>query len=75
MFDQIFENAFYQVGKNYFPKFLSAIPFTPVTRNNFLYNSDKVNDDKLFNELKVFLQKKKVSSFHINFIDGNIEKK
>ena len=41
VFDQIFENAFYQIGKNYFPKFLSTIPFTPVTRNNFLYYSDK----------------------------------
>ena len=75
VFDQIFENAFYQIGKNYFPKFLSAIPFTPVTRNNFLYYSDKVNDDKLFNELKVFFQKKKISSFHVNFIDELISTK
>ena len=46
-----------------------------MTRNNFLYYSDKVNDDQLFNELKVFLQKKKISSFHVNFIDEIISNK
>jgi predicted N-acyltransferase len=75
VFDQIFENAFYQIGKDYFPKFLSAIPFTPVTRNNFLYHSHEVNDAELFSKLKVFLQKKKISSFHINFIDKIISTK
>ena len=37
VFDQIFENAHHQLGFEYYPKYLSAIPFTPVTRKRFFY--------------------------------------
>jgi len=74
VFDQIFENAFYQLGYDYFPKFLSAIPFTPVTRNNFFYSDSNIDENKLYDELKSFFLKKKVSSFHLNFIGENKSK-
>lgn len=74
VFDQIFENAFYQLGYDYFPKFLSAIPFTPVTRNNFFYSDNNIDKGKLYDELKYFFLKKKVSSFHLNFISENTSK-
>ena len=75
VFDQIFENAFYQLGKNYFPKFLSAIPFTPVTRSNFLYNSEEIEENELIEKLKNYFEINKISSFHINFIDKAISTK
>ena len=75
IFDHIFENAFYQLGYDYFPKFLSAIPFTPVTRNNFIYISKSINENKVLKNLTLFLQKQNISSFHINFIDKNISEK
>ena len=32
IFDHVFANAYHQIGKNYYPKYLSAIPFTPVKK-------------------------------------------
>ena len=69
IFDYAWENAHYQLGKNYFPKYLSAIPFTPVTRNNFIYGDKNIIKLSLINKLKNFIGSSKVSSFHINFID------
>ena len=37
VFDHIFANAYNQIGKKYYPKYLSAIPFTPVKRNKFFF--------------------------------------
>ena len=37
IFDHSWENAHYQLGLNYFPKYLSATPFTPVSRKKFFY--------------------------------------
>ena len=70
IFDYAWENAHYQLGKNYFPKYLSATPFTPVTRNNFIYGNCKIIKLSLINKLKNFIVSSKVSSFHINFIDA-----
>ena len=36
VFDHVFVNAYNQLGKQYFPKYLSATPFTPVRRKNFI---------------------------------------
>ena len=48
---------------------MSAIPFTPVTRNNFIYGDKNIIKLSLINKLKIFIGSSKVSSFHINFID------
>ena len=69
VFDHVFENAYYQVGCEYFPKYLSGTPFTPVTRVKFIYSNDSVNFDEIINLLVNFLQKQNISSFHANFID------
>ena len=47
IFDHMFENAYYQIGSNYFPKYLSGIPFTPVTRLKFIYSKNSVDQDKI----------------------------
>ena len=57
IFDHMFENAYYQIGSNYFPKYLSGIPFTPVTRLKFIY-SKFVDQDKIIGLiLKVIKEK------------------
>ncbi len=72
VFDQIFENAHHQLGFEYYPKYLSAIPFTPVTRKRFFYNNEKNIPQEIYGKLIKFLKKKQVSSFHINFINKKI---
>jgi hypothetical protein len=69
VFDQIFENAYHQTNSEYFPKFLSATPFTPVTRAKFVYSSKRLDNQKILNLLIKFLKKREISSFHANFIN------
>ena len=69
VFDHIFANAYNQIGKKYYPKYLSAIPFTPVKRNKFFYaNNSKFSLKNISKYLIPFFSKKEISSFHINFI-------
>ena len=70
VFDHIFANAYNQIGKKYYPKYLSAIPFTPVKRNKFLYtDNSEISLKNISKHLISFFSKKGISSFHINFID------
>ena len=72
IFDQVFANAWENAGGKYYPKLLSAIPFSPVAGDRFLikdgYNHKFVIEKLLaaLEELKKFY---KVSSAHINFIN------
>ena len=76
VFDHIFANAYSQIGKNYYPKYLSAIPFTPVKRNKFFYtDKSKISLENISKNLISFFLKNKISSFHINFIDKNMSDK
>ena len=72
VFDHVFVNAYNQLGKQYFPKYLSATPFTPVRRKNFIFGEKKIDLDILSKLIFKFLLKKKIPSFHINFIEKNI---
>ncbi len=72
IFDQAFEQAYYQVGSDYFPKYLSAIPFTPVNRSKFIYSKESINIENIIQPLQEFLRKSETSSFHINFVHQNI---
>ena len=72
VFDHVFINAYNQIGLKYFPKYLSATPFTPVKREKFIFGNKKV-DLKVLSEL-IFelLLIKKIPSFHINFLEQNV---
>ena len=72
VFDHVFINAYNQLGIKYFPKYLSATPFTPVKRENFIYCSKKIDSAILSKLIIELLIKKKIPSFHINFIEKNI---
>ncbi len=74
IFDHTFEHAYYQVGSDYFPKYLSGIPFTPVTRLKFIYGKHQIDYEKLAKLLVNYLEESRASSFHANFIDANTSK-
>ena len=69
IFDHVFANAYHQVGENYYPKYLSAIPFTPVPKEKIFYGEKKINISQLTKLIKKHCIEKKISSFHFNFID------
>ena len=71
IFDHIFAQAWENAGENYYPKLLSAVPFTPVTGERFLIKNG-INKGTAINlmlsTLKDLAKAFKVSSAHINFI-------
>ncbi len=69
IFDHVFANAYHQIGKKYYPKYLSAIPFTPVTKKNIFYGEKEIDIKQLTELLKNHCIEKEISSFHFNFID------
>ena len=69
VFDHSFANAYHQIGLNYYPKYLSAIPFTPVTKDKFVYTNQKLNEDFFIKQLKSFVEKSSMSSLHLNFVN------
>ena len=72
IFDQVFANAWENAGGKYYPKLLSAIPFSPVAGERFLIKkgySRKFVIEKLLDALEDLKKFYKVSSAHINFIN------
>lgn len=70
IFDHAWAEAFERAGGRYYPKLLSAIPFTPVTgRRLLLADPHQVEQEKaLLASLQTLSAKMGVSSVHINFI-------
>ena len=56
----------------YFPKYLSATPFTPVKREKFVFGNEKFDLSILSELIFELLIRKKIPSFHINFIEKNV---
>lgn len=73
VFDYVWADAFQRAGGQYYPKLLSASPFTPVSGRRFLSSSD--NDD--METLRAVLLKtaigtaetNQISSLHVNFVE------
>ncbi|MCR9269662.1 MAG: GNAT family N-acetyltransferase [Hyphomonadaceae bacterium] len=72
VFDHSWADAYERAGGNYFPKLLSAVPFTPVTGRRFLLtpgpDQDRLRNALLSAALQVAVQND-FSSLHINFIE------
>ncbi len=68
VFDWSWADAFERHGQAYYPKLLSAIPFTPITSERLLA---KTNEDRemLISGLKKVMYEQRLSSAHINFPD------
>lgn len=73
IFDHSWANGFMQAGGKYYPKMLSAIPFTPATGPRFLVGDASGERRQqimhaLADGLAQFVEKLSLSSAHINFL-------
>ena len=79
IFDHAWANAFENAGGQYYPKLLSAIPFTPATGPRILIDPKNPDNNKIFeliiNMFEMIVQNNNLSSAHLNFITDNLNKK
>ncbi len=66
VFDHAWADAFERAGGEYYPKLLSAVPFTPVTSPRLL-SADAGVRDALLNAAVAFTSRLGASSLHVNF--------
>lgn len=75
VFDWAWADAFERMGKDYYPKLVSAIPFTPVIGDRLLIKSGTKESGQLLNKLlqalKQFVEDKQMSSIHLLFCRAN----
>lgn len=80
VFDQAWEQAWHQVGLNYYPKLVSAVPYTPAQGQRFLIDSevDFVSQEKLLATLIEATQSLAIewdmSSIHVLFAETEQQK-
>ena len=73
VFDHSWANAFQNAGGDYYPKLLSAVPFTPVTgRRRFVADGPHTNRIKLalLSGALQLASENNFSSVHLNFIEA-----
>lgn len=79
IFDHSWANAFENAGGQYYPKLLSAIPFTPATGPRILLSPEKNNNDEIFKLIigtyEQLVKNNNLSSAHINFITKQLSDK
>jgi len=68
IFDYSWADAYQRAGGNYYPKLLSAVPFTPATGRRLLTRSEQL-DRYLSEGLQAVSEKFGVSSIHLNFVN------
>ena len=74
VFDWAWAEAYQQHGLNYYPKCLSAIPFTPVQGSRFLVRTDQDKESiqgVLIDGLKEIAIQNELSSIHVLFPEDN----
>lgn len=73
VFDWNWAEAFERSGGHYYPKLVSAIPFSPVTGPRFLikkkYNNPDIIRNALHEAVKLLMEEMEVSGIHILFPD------
>jgi len=71
VFDYAWADAFERAGGDYYPKLLSAVPFSPVTGRRFLVRNPCERDTVsalLLSAALSLADQREVSSFHANFV-------
>ncbi|HYN54974.1 MAG TPA: GNAT family N-acetyltransferase [Methylotenera sp.] len=68
VFDWAWAEAYQRSGLNYYPKLLSAIPFTPITSQRLLTNNPQIQD-LMIEALGETMHKHQLSSVHVIFPD------
>ena len=77
VFDHAWVNAYQRSGLDYYPKLVTAIPYTPATGDRFLIDLDNINEasaqlqlrELLCHAIKGFCDDQKMSSWHILFAE------
>lgn len=70
IFDHSWANAYERSGQTYYPKSLSAVPFTPVPGPRLLtLEGDIQAKQALLKSMQALIENNNLSSAHINFID------
>jgi len=72
VFDWAWADAYQQAGRNYYPKFVSAIPFTPVSGSRLLVNKNydgNKTKNALLNASIELMEENNFSSLHFLFPD------
>jgi predicted N-acyltransferase len=71
VFDHVWQNAYEKYGLNYYPKLVSAIPYTPASGVRFLAKKDQINTvyPILLDAIQNICEKINASSFHCLFAD------
>ncbi len=72
VFDYMFADALHRAGGEYYPKLLSAIPFTPVVGPRILAKHEETRAF-LLNAMKQIAHQNALSSVHINFFDPQMK--
>ena len=75
VFDHAWVNAYQRHGLDYYPKLVSAIPYTPATGDRFLLNHELISVDEdrallratLCRAIQGFCEEQRLSSWHILF--------
>ena len=68
VFDWAWADAYQRSGLDYYPKLLSAIPFSPITSSRLLAGDDNIKS-LMINALEGAMQQHKLSSAHVIFPD------
>lgn len=71
VFDHGWADAYHRAGGRYYPKLLSAVPFTPVTGRRFLVGSGPGSEKArglLLDAATELTERSGASSFHVNFL-------
>ena len=71
VFDHSWSYALNRAGRSYYPKLLSAIPFTPCETKKII--GDGANES-FINEVIHFMNEKNIETWHILFPDNSLEK-
>ena len=68
VFDHSWAHALEQAGRQYYPKLISAIPFTPC-KGERIIGKDKVTRNELIHDIKEYMAVEAIESWHILFPD------
>ena len=70
IFDHSWANAYERSGLTYYPKLLSAVPFTPVPGPRLLaLEGDVQAKEALLTSIQAIMQNNNLSSAHVNFVN------
>jgi predicted N-acyltransferase len=67
VFDHAWADAYYRAGREYYPKLLVAVPYSPVTGPRLLTGNERGYEPLLCAQLENFVREHRLSGAHINF--------